>query len=602
MADDKKAFSLMFAVSSNIDRLRQSIDALRELHDRWKDTSGTFINLIAQLSALKSSLGEMQDWMNFAIQDMHPQLLGDLDVLMASCEELVHNLKGLVIQLQPDHDRMDLALKMKLALAHRSMRRLQSASKRQTDAVNLLLAACKCHQAAQRKILVHKSRQIRKENNSALTTLARTSKLDGPCIRALTQLSRLLQWFRYLFYIKLFRRGGPPPPTEQDYVDEAAMVRSQAIDRRLEEDATWLRRETKIVLMGAVNSGKELIMRQMKVLYADGYPREKRLDFRYAVRSTVRLLMHAIIDLIKDTGISLSGPLEEDFAILLHEVETVDIAHITPAAVNSLQNIWDSDNFSTLYVRNFEIDFPQYSPYFANEIQRIASDDYVPTEADIIRLNHSMGGIKELRFAWDELDVHLFNISGYIPEQFRKRWFHQLDNATALVYTVDISTYDRPYLGQPTSSQLQADFLEFDAWANSPAFAGSSIILVLNNFNRFREKLAHSPLSTFFRDFESTGEVDRETEARQYVLQRFKQLNRNKLSIYSYWVDLDMSDNQNLYAALKKSLQHIQQRKARSEVWSTDEFRETVSRVGSPVMSRGGDLSTVGSVTVGSFH
>lgn len=600
MADDKRAFSLMHAVSSNIDRLRQSIDALRELHERWKDTSGTFINLIAQLSALKSNLGEMQDWMNFAIQDMHPQLLGDLEVLMASCEELVHNLNGLVIQLrQPDHDRMDLALKMKLALAHRSMRRLQSASKRQTDAVSLLLAACKCHQAAQRKILVHKSRQIRKANSAALTTLARTSKLDGPCIRALTQLSRMLQWFRYLFYIKLFRRGGPVPPTEQDYVNEAAMVRSQAIDRRLEEDATWLRRETKVVLMGAANSGKELIMRQMKVLYADGYPKDERLNFRYAVRSTVRLLIHAIIDLIKDTGISLSGPLEEDFAILLHEVETVDIAHITPAAVDSVQNIWDSDIFSTLYVRNFEIDFPQYSPYFANEIQRIAADDYIPIEADIIRLNHSMGGIKELRFAWDELDVHLFNISGYIPEQFRKRWFHQLDNATALVYTVDISTYDRPYLGQPTSSQLQADFLDFDAWANSPAFANSSIILVLNNFSRFREKLAHSPLRTFFPDFEATGEADREMEARQYVLQRFKELNRNKLSIYSYWVDLDMSDNQHLYAALKKSLQHIQRRKARSEVWSA---MEAASRTGSTSVGRGGDLSTIGSVTVGTFQ
>src|SRR5438067_551978 len=90
--DHKRVFGLMSTVGTNMDRLRQSIDALRQLHDRWRDSSGTSINLIAQLTALKSNLGEMQDWMNYAINDMHPQLLNDLDLLMTSCAMLVRNL------------------------------------------------------------------------------------------------------------------------------------------------------------------------------------------------------------------------------------------------------------------------------------------------------------------------------------------------------------------------------------------------------------------------------------------------------------------------------------------------------------------------------
>lgn len=144
MADDKRVLALASTVGSNMDRLRQSIDALRHLHDGWRDSSSAFINLIAQLAALKSSLGEMQDWMNYAINDIHPQLLSDLDVLMTSCATLVRNLDGLIAKLrQPDHDNMDLAIKMKLAVGSRSMKRLRSVAKRQTDAVNLLLAACK---------------------------------------------------------------------------------------------------------------------------------------------------------------------------------------------------------------------------------------------------------------------------------------------------------------------------------------------------------------------------------------------------------------------------------------------------------------------------
>ncbi|KAF2258157.1 guanine nucleotide-binding protein-like protein alpha-3 subunit [Lojkania enalia] len=612
MADDKRIYALMATVGSNMDRLRQAINALRQLHDRWKDSNGTFINLIAQLTSLKSNLGEMQDWMNYAINDMHPQLLMDLDILMTSCSLLVRNLDALVVQLrQPDHDNTDWAIKLKFAVGSRSMNRLREVAKRQTDAVNLLLAACKCHTTAQRKILLHKSRQIRKEDASSLNTLVRSSKWDSHCIAALAQLSRLIQWFRVLFYLRLFKGSEKHVPTQEDYLNAAATMRSEAIDRGLEEDAATLRRETKLVLMGMPNSGKELIMRQIKVLYAEGYPREERMGYQYAVRSTVRVLIHAVIDLLKDTGVHLSEGLNQDFAVLLYEVETVDINRITPSAVHAVQNIWRSEQFSSLFVKNFEIDFPQYAPYFANEIQRISDIDYIPTESDIIRLNQSMGGIKELRFSWDELDVHLFNISGFIPDQFRKRWFHQLEGATALIYTVDVATYDRPYLGQPTESQLLDDFATFESWANSPKFSGSSIILLLNNFTRFKEKLQHSPLTTFFTDY-SVGE-DAETSARQYILRRFKDVNRNRLSIYSFWVDLDMSDNQHLYAALKKTLNHINQRKARSEVWNastgglnnasqTGTFksdRSATAGPSSPLRSRNGTVTTLTSSSRG---
>lgn len=156
-------------------------------------------------------------------------------------------------------------------------------------------------------------------------------------------------------------------------------------------------------------------MNQMKVLYAEGYyPVEERKKYVYAVRSTVRLLMHAIIDLLKDTGISLPSDLNQHFAILLHEVETVTLPTISPEAVEAVQTIWTCSEFSKLFVQNFEIDFPQYSPYFAQEIERIADDEYLPTEADMMRLNQSLGGIKELRFNWDELDIHLFNVSGCV--------------------------------------------------------------------------------------------------------------------------------------------------------------------------------------------
>jgi guanine nucleotide-binding protein G(i) subunit alpha len=142
--DEKKVFALVSAVGTNRDRLRQGIDGLRQIHNRWKGNNGTSINLIAQLTALKSNLGNMQDWLNYAIHDLHPQLLSDLALLMTSCGLLVRHLDALILRLrQPDHDAVDFAVTLKYAVASRSMERLRQVAQHQNDAVTLLLAACK---------------------------------------------------------------------------------------------------------------------------------------------------------------------------------------------------------------------------------------------------------------------------------------------------------------------------------------------------------------------------------------------------------------------------------------------------------------------------
>jgi guanine nucleotide-binding protein G(i) subunit alpha len=144
LPDEKKVYALISAVGTNRERLRQGIDGLRQIHNVWKGSNGTCINLIAQLTALKSNLGSMQDWLNYALHDLHPQLLLDLEVLMSSCALLVRHIDALISRLkQPDHDAVDFAIKLKYTVGSKSMDRLRKVAQRQNDAVTLLLAACK---------------------------------------------------------------------------------------------------------------------------------------------------------------------------------------------------------------------------------------------------------------------------------------------------------------------------------------------------------------------------------------------------------------------------------------------------------------------------
>ncbi|EUC45048.1 hypothetical protein COCMIDRAFT_37190 [Bipolaris oryzae ATCC 44560] len=571
VANEKNVFALTSAIGALRDRLRHDIDGLRQIHNRRKDGNGSPINLIAQLTALKSSYGSIQDWLASSGNDLHPQLLTDLDMLAHSSDELSRHVNSLIKTFQQSDLRAaDFAAKLKYALASRTMGRLQTVAQRQNDAVNLLLAACHCTAQAQRKILLHKSRQIRQEDAANLKLLSQSSRWNSGCIAGLTQLSTFVQWLKLLFNKKSAQNplDRNVSPSDANYEHVEAINRSEAIDRALQREASNLRHETKLILVGKINSGKDLLMHQLKMLYAEGHqPASERIKHRCQIIQVVYSLMQSMADLLKDTGVSLPSELNQHFATLLNELEAGNEG-ITPDAAKAIDRLWSSPQFSKLYDHNFEIDFPQYAPYFAQEVARISDQDYVPTEADIIRLNQSMRGIKELRFNWDGLDIHLFNVKEGFPDQFRERWFHQLEGAAALMYTIDVSLYDKPSPTQPNESLLMDEFRSFESWISQPGFSTSSILIIFNNYTRFTRKMPHSPLEKFFPDY-SPSKSEPEVSARQYIMRHLKTVNHRGLFFYSFWVDLDTSDNKQLYSALKTTLTQIQQRRTQEEAQSS---------------------------------
>ena len=60
-------------------------------------------------------------------------------------------------------------------------------------------------------------------------------------------------------------------------------------------------------------------------------------------------------------------------------------------------------------------------------------------------------------------------------------------------------------------------------------FLRSSVILFLNKLDLFVQKLAKVPLSRYFPEYAGGNDVNK---AAKYILWRFTQLNRAKLSIY----------------------------------------------------------------------
>lgn len=143
MADPFTIIGTAASVASIVELLGKTVSALYTLHSRWKEADFTFINLIAQLTALKVALSKLQEWMDTDMDEPHHQLVMDLEASVTCCRMLVRRMDSEVDDLQHNSDTgLDAQNKIKLVLKNGTLEELQRMVDRQTSALSLLLTVC----------------------------------------------------------------------------------------------------------------------------------------------------------------------------------------------------------------------------------------------------------------------------------------------------------------------------------------------------------------------------------------------------------------------------------------------------------------------------
>jgi len=168
-----------------------------------------------------------------------------------------------------------------------------------------------------------------------------------------------------------------------------------------------------------------------------------------------------------------------------------------------------------------------YDHSFFDEIDRIASPDYVPNEMDVLQSRTRTTGINETRLQMGELRISMFDIGE--QRSHRNKWLHYVDSVSAMIFVVDLDTYDQVSLEESSQTRMMESLLLFESAVNSIWFRGAGIILFLNKVDILRQKLDRSPLENYFPDYSGGNDLD---EAVKYIGGRFNQANRAHLYMY----------------------------------------------------------------------
>ena len=99
--------------------------------------------------------------------------------------------------------------------------------------------------------------------------------------------------------------------------EKAQRQRNEEIDNQLKRDKMMQRNEIKMLLLGAGESGKSTILKQMKLIHEGGYSRDERESFKEIIFSNTVQSMRVILEAME----SLELPLDDQRAE--YHVQTV---------------------------------------------------------------------------------------------------------------------------------------------------------------------------------------------------------------------------------------------------------------------------------------
>ncbi|KAI8372756.1 G-alpha protein [Radiomyces spectabilis] len=273
--------------------------------------------------------------------------------------------------------------------------------------------------------------------------------------------------------------------------------RNHEINSQIKRDRASMRSEIKMLLLGAGESGKSTILKQMKLIHDGGYTPEEREIFKEVIYSNTIQSMRVILEAMTMFGMNFQEPQNAVAADLIIDTP-IQLYSMTSDVVAAIEALWQDGAIRACVARANEFQLNDSAQYYFDSISRIGDPNYMPSDQD----------------------VRMFDVGGQRSE--RKKWIHCFENVTAVVFLVAISEYDQCLAEDITVNRLQESLTLFDSICNSRWFTKTSIILFLNKIDLFAQKLARNPLSRYFADYLGADSYD---HACQYLLQRFVSLN-----------------------------------------------------------------------------
>lgn len=283
--------------------------------------------------------------------------------------------------------------------------------------------------------------------------------------------------------------------------------RSRKIDRDLKKEERLKRKQVKLLLLGAGESGKSTFLKQMRIIHNVNYDVSAQLEFRKIIYQNVVKGAKVLVDAQRKLGIPLADPenkLRGDQ--LLAYDNFAELNNDTFPEIQSVVNkIWSDPGIKATFARRNEFQIIDSVEYFLDHSKRLAVKDYVPTLQDILFCRKTTKGVVEFTMTIDRIPFLFVDVGGQRTQ--RQKWFQCFDNVTSILFMASASEFDQVILEDRATNRLVESRNIFDTIVNHMIFTNISVILFLNKIDLLKKKVEKSDISKHFPEFKDVKQV-----------------------------------------------------------------------------------------------
>jgi GTPase SAR1 family protein len=205
----------------------------------------------------------------------------------------------------------------------------------------------------------------------------------------------------------------------------------------------------KLLLLGAGESGKSTIFKQMKVIYGDQYTDAERRQQVPTVHSNVLQAMKILLDQTIAFNM-LSSVVAKDAFELVKALDENDT--ITVKIGDAIKALWNDPGIQAVWARRSDYQIIESVQYYFNRIDVIKMPEYLPDKDDILYSRVRTSGIVTERYIIDNTVFEMYDVGGQRNE--RKKWIHCFEGVTAVIFVAAISEYDQKLFEDASTNRM----------------------------------------------------------------------------------------------------------------------------------------------------
>lgn len=211
------------------------------------------------------------------------------------------------------------------------------------------------------------------------------------------------------------------------------------VDKMLEDAQEHEKYTYKILLLGAGESGKSTVVKQIKMLYKLGGSQREIQEYILAIRRNVIEAVQILLEASKTLGVPLgNSALQDDFdKVLALDPGTF----LTEELGLKIENLWKDTGIQTVFSRRDEYWNMDATPYYLNEVSRICSGDFEPTEDDMVMTRVRTTGIVVTDVTENPYTYQVVDVGGQRSE--RRKWIHCFDDVKAIIFLEGLAGYNQ---------------------------------------------------------------------------------------------------------------------------------------------------------------